>query len=272
MTELAVVLVNDSSSRNITGVIVYDRTNGGKFVGPAGAGFPASPTAGEWFWDTGTGTLYRRNDLNTTWDPVQVAAGSIDHGLLAGLGDDDHPQYRNGTLSYTGVLNMSGNRIDNIGGVRVHGALAAPPGIPTPADGDLYYDTVLSEWVFYDGGRSKWLSVAVSTALFGRNGNTAAGQGYRMINGLVVAANRGIPVPTGTLISAAITQETAIASTLDIFANNASIATLAHAAAGTTLDETVNADFAQGFLQARNAPGGLTTSNVQIVLEYRRRP
>lgn len=44
-----------------------------------------------------------------------IAGGAIDHGTLGGLGDDDHPQYHNGTLAYTGNLNMGGFDIINVG-------------------------------------------------------------------------------------------------------------------------------------------------------------
>ncbi len=38
-----------------------------------------------------------------------------DHGALNGLGDDDHPQYRDGSLAYTGNLDMGGNDVVNVG-------------------------------------------------------------------------------------------------------------------------------------------------------------
>ncbi len=40
---------------------------------------------------------------------------TVDHGNLSGLGDDDHPQYHNGSLPYTGTLNMGTNAITNVG-------------------------------------------------------------------------------------------------------------------------------------------------------------
>ena len=40
---------------------------------------------------------------------------TVDHGNLSGLGDDDHPQYHDGSLAYTGALNMGGNAISNVG-------------------------------------------------------------------------------------------------------------------------------------------------------------
>lgn len=42
---------------------------------------------------------------------------TIDHGNLAGVGDDDHPQYHDGSLAYTGALNMGAFAITNVGNV-----------------------------------------------------------------------------------------------------------------------------------------------------------
>lgn len=56
---IAQIEINDSSDRTITGVITYDRTNGGTFVVPAGTAFPGTPVAGEMFWRTDSNVLYR---------------------------------------------------------------------------------------------------------------------------------------------------------------------------------------------------------------------
>lgn len=45
--------------------------------------------------------------------------GIADHGMLAGLGDDDHPQYTlaDGTRAFTGALDIGGFAIANVGNV-----------------------------------------------------------------------------------------------------------------------------------------------------------
>lgn len=88
------VLIDDSSDRVISGVQVYDRDNGGTFVVPAGTAFPGSPVGGELFWRTDLSSLHRRDDGNTAWVELSVSAATLDHGLLQGLGDDDHTQYQ----------------------------------------------------------------------------------------------------------------------------------------------------------------------------------
>ena len=66
------VLINDDSDRTITGLIVYDRDNGGSLTIPAGTAFPAAPVSGEVFWRTDLDVLYRRDDGNTAWNPIQA--------------------------------------------------------------------------------------------------------------------------------------------------------------------------------------------------------
>lgn len=76
----------------------------------------------------------------------KAAGGVVDHGVLTGLADDDHPQYlkADGTRALTGTLNMAGNSIVNVGtidGVTVdaHAARHFPSGVDplptgTPSD------------------------------------------------------------------------------------------------------------------------------------------
>jgi hypothetical protein len=70
------VLLNDSSDRRHTGIITFDRTNGGVFVPPSGSSFPSSPVPGELFWNVLSGGLYRRDNDNVEWQPV-VGGGPI---------------------------------------------------------------------------------------------------------------------------------------------------------------------------------------------------
>ena len=68
------VIIDDTASKTITGTYVFDRDNGGTFVGAAGATFPTTPEAGEWFWRTDESKLYRRNSGNTAWEAVTAPA------------------------------------------------------------------------------------------------------------------------------------------------------------------------------------------------------
>ena len=90
---------------------------------------------------------------------VTGPASSIDQGLVR----------FNGT---------TGKLIEEVG-LRNYGKSATDPTIPTPAQGDMYFNTVLEMQMFFDSVRSKWLSVEINELWFGRNGNTGAGGFYR---------------------------------------------------------------------------------------------
>lgn len=81
---IAIVNINDSSTKTITGTFTFDRVGGGTFVGSSGTSFPASPVAGEWFWRTDTGILYRRDDANANWaaEVATPSAHASTHGVL----------------------------------------------------------------------------------------------------------------------------------------------------------------------------------------------
>ena len=53
----------------------------------------------------------------SSWTAQAVPAGVTDHGALTGLTHNDHPQYIDGSLAYTGDLNMGGNSIVSVGNV-----------------------------------------------------------------------------------------------------------------------------------------------------------
>lgn len=47
------------------------------------------------------------------------SVGTSDHGALTGLLDNDHPQYIDGSLAFTGDLDMGANAITNVGNMQV---------------------------------------------------------------------------------------------------------------------------------------------------------
>jgi hypothetical protein len=67
---IAQIQINDSSDKTITGVYTFDRDCGGTLVIPAEASFPASPNPGEIIWRIDQNTIYRRDDSNTAWIPL----------------------------------------------------------------------------------------------------------------------------------------------------------------------------------------------------------
>jgi hypothetical protein len=168
------------------------------------------------------------------------------------------------------ALASSGRQVT--AGVQVYPPAASDPVSPTPAGGDIYYNTALDELMVYDGTRSKWLSSATYTIQVGRDANTTPGAFFRGIGSMLLdASNRGIACPKGTIVSLAISRTNAGAATLDVLNNGVSVATLANSVSGATRSDTVNADVSAGLLSFQNQAGGSLVANVQIVLQMKRR-
>lgn len=75
---VAQIHINDSSDKTITGVIQFDRNCGGSLSMPSGTSFPSGITyPGEIFWRADENILYRRDDTNTTWDPINTTSITI---------------------------------------------------------------------------------------------------------------------------------------------------------------------------------------------------
>jgi hypothetical protein len=158
-------------------------------------------------------------------------------------------------------------------GVQIYPPSATDPVSPAPAGGDTYYNTAIDELMVYDGTRAKWLSAATYTIQAGRDGNTNAAGFYRGVNGMLLdASTRGIPIPDGTIVSAAWSRTDADVATLDVLNNGVSVYTLASAAPGAAADDTADVDVSASLLSFRNQAGGNQTSNVQIVILVKRRP
>jgi len=165
----------------------------------------------------------------------------------------------------TGVVIDSGTEQVEIDGVTYYGVSS---GNPTPTasgfqDGDKYYDTGIDKEMRYDATRSKWLSVETAYIQTGRNFNTAPGQYYRGINGLVMSATTGYPAfHDGTVVAFGYTRDDSDAATFEIVSGGTNVATLASSAVKGK-DNALNGDFSEDdVLAIRNASGSNTTTDV----------
>lgn len=84
---IAQIQINDSSDRTITGVLQFDRNCGGVLGMPSGTSFPTGTTyPGEIFWRSDLNVLYRRNDTNTSWEPINTTSvlipGAVNGSML----------------------------------------------------------------------------------------------------------------------------------------------------------------------------------------------
>lgn len=190
-------------------------------------------------------------------------------GAFVRVGDVTGP----GSATDKGIVTFSGTtgKIVQAPGPRFYGTSATDPSSPTPADGDMYYNTAIRELMTYDGGRAKWLSITQLTLGSGRNGLTAAGSFYRGWDGLAYGTNIGHPVPKGTLVGLAWSRTDNDSATLEVLVGGSVVASLLSTAAGATSDWTVNADFNEGLMQFRNLSTGNATSDVQITAIMKRR-
>lgn len=286
------VIINDSSNKTISGIIIYDRSLGGvlgmPFVADSTERNALSAVSGEVVWQVDEGTIYRYN--GTTWDAidVNVAAGSLDHGTVhtpASLTDDDHTIYllnsgaRQGSQSQAqsfgalGILTdiiaeATANAGVSVAGRRHFGSLASPP---SPAGGlahgDQYFDTTIARDMFYDdlattGNRGKWLSKETFELEFNRNGNLGAGAFFR--RGIpIMAVGRGYTMKYDcTITEFEYARNDASAAAFEVVDQSGTVLINFPTAAASDSSISLDADASQGnVLAVRNAPGSTNINN-----------
>lgn len=169
------------------------------------------------------------------------------------------------------VFNGTGGDTIAGAGIRHYGTSATDPSSPTPQAGDKYFNTVLNQEMFYDGSRSKWLSVAMFFEGSGLNGTTNAGVFYRRFNGMTLSATAGPYVPKGTIVSIGFGTTNAVAHTYEILVGGVVVAELASGGAAEAYSNTINADFNGGKMSSRNKTGSAATTYFQGNIGYRLR-
>jgi len=215
--------------------------------------------------------LYRASGLTAADIEPLLAVGAspvvgapLPDALLPITIDDSHKEDLDDAMAdfgyafvaeYTGVAPLTSRRD--------FGVLAADPTSPAPANGDMYYNSTLEMEMRYDASRSKWLSIEAEEFTFGRNGNTAAGQFYRTVNGRVMSSSLGWRMGrNGTVVDIQYTRRDADAATFDVVADGVSIGTLASIATNGG-DPSFDSDFNNNqVLAVQNQAGGNTTSDV----------
>jgi len=228
---------------------------------------------------TGTGFQFRDEGVTKGLHLQNTDTGTSSNTFSIGNGSagDKYLYFNNGDPTLPSVLWDESEAAFvfshpiSVNGSRFWGTSATDPSSPTPTDGDLYFNTVLHEMMQYDGGRTKWLSIAQQTCHAGRDGLTLAGSYYRFMDGLPGGTNIGYPVPKGTLVGIAWTRVDSDAATLEVLVGGSVVATLASGVAGPVYNWSVNADFNEGLLQFRNLSTGNTTTDVQITALLKRR-
>jgi len=249
-----VAVTNTQASTNIELDLTAD--NQGAVAGDALVDINATST-------NGTGTV----DIDAD-DAVAVDVAS---GGTIDIGTDAVAQTVTvgNTTGASGVNINSGTEKVEIDGVTYYGNSAGAPTATGSGfqEGDKYFDTNLEMEMRYDSTRAKFLSVEAMYLQFGRNGNTAADQYYRGIDGRIMgndgATEIGYYMPhNGCIVGLGYTRSDSDAATFAVMESGVSRATLATAATSgvsNALDGDVTAG---GILEVMNQAASNTTSDV----------
>jgi len=160
-------------------------------------------------------------------------------------------------------------------GVRNYGKSATDPTSPTPADSDIYYNTALKMWMFYDASRSKFLSIEVATIQFSTTagGDMAAGSFFKWGGGVRMSATRGLRAPfDGTVVGLQYTRDDTSSATFEAVTGGAAFSPAAELASSAVAGGTnaLNSDFAANdILGVKNKSGGTTINDGNGSLFFR---
>lgn len=180
------ILINDSSDKTITGVIVYDRALGGTLALPASTSFPVNPTAGEVIWRTDLNTIYRRNNLNTAWDSLNTSGigkpGTTLQNSIVRWNSIDGSAINDSLVTVTNT-----GDIQNIRTLKLN---LLNPNLITSTEGDIFYDSTEHALVvktditdsLLQVGQEMWLRVINKTGSAIPNGKlvyVSGAQGHR---------------------------------------------------------------------------------------------
>lgn len=204
--------------------------------------------------------------------------GQIIQNSLVLIQDDGTIEVKSGSVDINQNLIVSGNS-ELQGWLQVTGTIndryLFAPGTADPAGavvGSKYYNTSLEEEMAYDGTRTKWLSVSSFTLQSGRNYVLPVDQFFRSIDGMVMDdADRGIPVPKGTIVSLAMQRENTDSTVVEVYSNGVLLVSALTSSATTTRDDTFNEDIDAGRISFKNKAGGNQITNGQLVMIMKKR-
>lgn len=151
--------------------------------------------------------------------------------------------------------------------VKVYDPAAVDPVAPAPADGDLYFNTVLQLLMAYDAARGKFLAVGEGASFtVGHQGSVPVGTYLRGMDGKTLGAALGYVAPwNGTVVGLSFTRTNTDSATLEVTAGGVVVASVATGAFLSKFDNSLDGDFAQGaVLAVRNAAGGDKISDSQV--------
>lgn len=218
---------------------------------------------GVYRWDIWDGTQWKTFQGN----PIGSSTGT--HGDILYRGPSVWQSLAAGT-AYQFLQTLGSGQNPSWSSYKVYPASPDDPTNPPPSAGDLYYNTGLCLWMFYDATRLKFISVESSSFAFGRSAKTAPGSYYRGVDGLTFSASDGYPAMwNGTVVGLSYTRIDTDTATFEVTANGTTISTLISGSlSGYT--NSLNNNFTQGqILAVRNQSGGNQTDGVQGIVRIR---
>lgn len=171
------------------------------------------------------------------------------------------------------IFDGTGGNLIQDSGVRFYGKSSSNPSSPSPADGDMYYNTVLKMLMVYDSSRSKWLSSHTETFHFGKSGLAQAGQYFKGFDGRVLSDSLGFLTRfAGTVVSISFTRGNTTSSTIEVTADGTTISSLGATISAKEFDNAINNDFtANKVLAVRNSSSSGDVKDLQGYICFRYR-
>lgn len=158
--------------------------------------------------------------------------------------------------------------IVQVNGPKHYANSTTDPTVPTPAEGDRYYNTTLDMEMRYDSTRSKWLSVE-SFSFQSSDAGALTNGSYHQNGNVRFTSTRGLTAHfDGTVVSLSYTRSDSDAASVAVTSGGTTVATLASSATSgqsTSLD----GDFTQGGVLGTRNDGANSMSNSQVWVRVR---
>ena len=204
------------------------------------------------------------NDNTTGGSDAEITSGDSIVGQANGAGDGGDIPITAGSATAGndngGDIVLSpgsgfGTGVDGIvqvNGPKHYASSTTDPTVPTPADGDRYYNTTLDMEMRYDSTRAKWLSVEAVMIDVSDQGALTSGS-YFQVGTLRMSSTRGFPaLYNGTVVGLGYTRSDSDAASFAVTEGGTTISSVASTAT-TGKDITLNDNFSQdGILAIRN--------------------